>query len=100
VRHELPTLEGLNAVLAAIQAAAMAGDYPLAINLLREHALTHLCLGCTQHVENGFQWRFGFAEPFQILMTCRPCTEDFALWYVSKSPSRRMFEGALRGYAP
>lgn len=94
--REIPTLEELGAVLAAIQAAGLAHDYPLAISLLREYELTHLCLGCTKPIQDGFTWKFGDRHE---LRTCGDCTEDFALWYVSESPMRHMFDAALHGMA-
>lgn len=92
-------------IAAAIQAATLAGDYPLAIGLVREHQLTDRCLGCVNVPgKDGFVWQFGGPPSADgtrrdevVLRTCYTCTEDFARWYVSKSPSRRMFDGALHG---
>lgn len=85
------------AIVAAIQVAVLAKDYNLAINLLYEHKLTDRCVGCVCEVEGGFNFILTWDHGELKLTTCRPCTEEFALWYVSKSPSRRMFDGALHG---
>jgi len=98
VPREPLTLEQMSTVLAAIQAAALAGDYPLAISLLREYKLEHRCLACVGDCDEGYKWRFG-VHAQHVLFTCRSCTENFALWYVSKSPARQLFDGALHGMA-
>jgi len=64
-------------VVAAIQAAALADAYPLAISLLREHDLTHLCVRCAAPSNFVCVFRYGDVH----VQTCDACEEAFARWY-------------------
>lgn len=75
---------------AAIQAAALAGDYPLAITLVREHGLQAHCLTCVGVVNDSFAWQSRADAPEHALKTCTDCSEHFARRYVSS-------KGPLRG---
>lgn len=73
-------------IQAAVQAAALACDYTLAITLVREHGLMDRCLACVGPVAaSGMRWTLG---DLGELLTCGTCTEQFARWLVGKSPER------------
>lgn len=88
----------LEDVKAAIQAAVLAKDYTLAINLLVAYKLLAKCVGCVGDVEGGFHFTMTWGEDGELkISACKACVEEFALWFVSKSPNRHLFEAALRG---
>lgn len=84
-------------VIAAVQAAALARDYVLALTLLQEHGLADRCIGCGGVAHDGNKTTYGdkfTRDGFKFtvndieVFTCKPCTEDFAQWLVDRSRDR------------
>ena len=70
-------------VIAAVQAAALASDYALALTLLREHGFVDCCIGCGV-VSSDYKFTIHETE----IVTCQACTEEFARWLVDPKRDR------------
>ncbi len=75
-------------IKAAIQAASMASNYMLAIELTVRYELTMYCIGCMgTSGPASTKWRFRWptstddlATWSQEILTCDACVEHFTLW--------------------